>query len=150
MTTSTPGPWHVGLPDGVGVMSAEMRIYGLKQSILLADCGTWRRDSRVLSLEEIQANARLMASAYKLVPTDDEREEMECAGDGWENANLVDWLRESRQATRDRADRADAWLAEARLIIATYRRDHELEHSCDSDPCDNCTLAAQWLKSTER
>ncbi len=41
-------------------------------------------------------------------------------------------------------------IAEARLIIATYRRDHDLEHSCDSDPCDNCTLAAQWLKSTER
>lgn len=40
-------------------------------------------------------------------------------------------------------------IDDARLIIADYKSQHELEHGCESDPCDNCSLARAWLQATE-
>jgi|SRR3990167_7588764 len=65
-SSTTKGPWRIGLPECIGVFSAPINVHDMKQEILLADCGTWRRDSQVIELEEMKANALLMTSAPEL------------------------------------------------------------------------------------
>ncbi len=46
--------------------------------------------------------------------------------------------------------KAAALMLDAQIIIADYQRSHQLEYGCEVDPCDNCTLAAAWLETSQR
>jgi hypothetical protein len=137
MTDPIPGPWKISDDDNHTIVivspwsekvkPGEAEAFGDYRG---AHICTIDYNSGVPSKEQAMANAEFIINAESeiaelkalLTPTDDEREEMECAGNGHEDDDLVTWLRESRQATRARADRADKALKMIAESYAAFRR----------------------------